>query len=161
MALFPRDRLMSSNKQLLTQGLFVENKYQSGIENSPFTLKEFKVGDAISMYQEYMKFDTEYEAAQHILGSWTHWKRLCECTWFQPYVGYWRDEMAIRNEALGKASIIAAVEEGNVAASKALVELENKRGKGRPTKSAVEGEKKRQAAVDTKVSSILERMNGK
>lgn len=161
MALFPRERLTSKMNHLLTQGLFIEYKHQTGNINSPYTLKEFEVHSCTSMYREFMKFNTEYEAAIHILGSWTHWKRLCDCEWFQGYIGYWREEMSIRNEAMSKAVLLKNAEEGNTVAAKAVIEQETKKTKGRPSKAEVKGERNRQASVDTKVTSILERMNGK
>jgi hypothetical protein len=47
---------------------------------------------------------TEYEFVNLFLGGWPHWKRLQACTWFQPYLEEWREELEVklRSEALAK-----------------------------------------------------------
>lgn len=145
----------------VTQALFYEFRFQTKCEDAPYTLGEFDHKGHKSMYQIYMGCDSEYEAAQKLLGSWKHWERLSECGWFKEYLEKWRDERQIREAALGKKVLIEKAEEGFVPAAKALLELAGKRKAGRPTKLEVTEERKKQANMDTKVSSILERMSGK
>jgi len=111
------------------------------------------------MYRIYMEAETEYEAAMTLLNSWKHWEILTATTWFQEHITKWRAEREIREAAIGKAVLISQAREGNVAAAKALHDQATKRKAGRPTKDRVEGEVKRQAAVESKVSNILDRMS--
>lgn len=85
------------------------------------------------MYKEYMKCDSEYEAAIHLLGSWPHWQRLCETNWFKPYRDTWEKEREIREIAIGKKVLIEEAENGNVTAARTLYGQKAPK-KGRPSK---------------------------
>ena len=149
-----RSQLMSSNGQYLTHGLFYEFRHHSK-RTGPYCLKENDWKGHLSMYQIYMSCSSEYEAAQKLLGSWKHWEILCNSPFFKKEVAKWREEHAIREAALGKATLIQQAQEGNVSAAKELINQANKRGAGRPSKAEVEAEKKRQAVVDSKVVDLL------
>lgn len=155
------DKLIGQSGHYLTQALFWEYRHQTGADYTPFTLKERDHSGCISMYRLYMSCETEYEAALKILNSWKHWQILCDAPWFQKELSKWREEREIRELALGKAVLIKNAEEGNVAAAKALIDTSSKRKAGRPSKIEVEEYKKKEAAANSKVSSILERMKDK
>ncbi len=153
---FEKEQLASSTGMPLTMGLFYEFRHQG--EATPiYTLKEHDWKGCKSMYKIYVSCSSEYEAAIKILGSWSHWKKLCKCTWFKPYLEDWKEEVLIREAAIGKATLIEAAEDGNVTAAKELVNQLNKKSAGRPSKKDQEKDKHRRTAIDQKVVSILER----
>lgn len=158
------DKFISENGVYRTQSLFIEYKRaDSNINHYPYTLKErdSKRTNAISMYRIYMECGTEYEAAIKLLNSWKHWEILCEAPCFKAHIKRWREEREIREAALGKSVLIKAAEEGNTTAARALIDLSGKRKPGRPSKIEIESERKRQAAIDNKVTSIIDRMANK
>ncbi|MGD9382191.1 MAG: hypothetical protein PVI03_07080 [Candidatus Thorarchaeota archaeon] len=118
-----------------TQALFYEHRHFTTCQiPAPYNLKEVDWKGSKSMYQIYMSYETEYEAAIALLGSWPHWQRLCKCKWFQPYKEKWDKEREVREEALAKKTLIDQTREGNVTAAKAL--LDKKKPRGRPVNHA-------------------------
>jgi hypothetical protein len=139
----PEDAVLRSvQNHKLTQGLFVE----FGTETAPYTLKEKNHRGRVSMYQVYMASTDEYEAAQKLLGSWSHWKFLCELTWFTegaPEHGHsglnaWREEMKLRDQSLARQILRERMDDGDISAAKKVYDEAKgvkSRGKvGRPTK---------------------------
>jgi len=158
--LFPRDKLMNDMNMVYTTGLFHEFNNQSAGAIPVYTLKTYDWKGHLSMYKIYMECSSEYEAAMKLLGCWSHWKRLCTCSWFIPYIESWKEEVLVREAAVGKAVIIKAAEDGNVAAAKELLkQMDKRKGPGRPSKEQKNLEKKRQSEVDLKVVSLLSRMD--
>lgn len=153
------DKIINIQGNYLTQGLFYEFRHQTKLEYIPYTLKEKDFDSYISMYRVYMECDTEYEAALKLLNSWKHWEILCSSPWFAKELVKWREEREIREIASAKSVLLEKVRGGDAASSKAIIEINNKRKAGRPSKIEVESEKKKAAAVDSRVSSILERMS--
>ncbi len=158
-SIYPRERFLSEIGSQLTQGLFYEYRHQTTTKASPpYTLREIEWKGCISMYQIYMKEESEYEAALILLGSWSHWTRLCKCSWFKPYVTAWREEREIREAALGKKTLIEKAAEGNVSAAKELVHQVTKAKKrGRPSKNDIEAREAKEKRIDQRVVSLLER----
>lgn len=155
------DRLIGPGGHYLTQALFFEFRHQTGSEYIPFTMKERDWKGHLSVYKIYMSCQSEYEAALKLLNSWKHWEVLCEAPWFAKELEKWREERSIREAALGKAVLIEQAESGNVTAAKILLDGATKKRAGRPTKESIQAERKKQAAIDNKVSSIIERMSNK
>jgi len=93
------DALKDKMGRYRTLSLFWENRNPDYI--APFTLKDRDHKGRISMYRKYMEYadPTEYEFAIAILGSWKHWKVLCNAEWFKPYVTEWREELKTRMES--------------------------------------------------------------
>jgi hypothetical protein len=151
-------KVIGDNGHYMTQALFYEFRFQTKNEKPIYNLKERDYKGTLSMYQIYMDSDSEYEAALKILNSWKHWEILCDRNWFLPHIEKWREERDIREAALGKATLIDQARDGNVTAAKALYDQSGKRKAGRPSKDEVEGHKKKQADIDSKVSNILDRM---
>lgn len=155
--LFPKDRLRNASGTPLTQALFYEYRHQCPDYTPIYNLKwEEDCKGTISMYRVYMESASEYEAAVRLLGSWKHWLKLCDCTWFNEYLEEWREEKAIQEKAIGKATLIAQAKAGNVNAARILdsqkISSTKKKGK--------EDTKKLQSArVNDKVTNLLERMN--
>ena len=158
--IFGIEKLRSGNK-MLTQGLFTEYRHQTtGGDTAIYTLKEQDHNDCISMYKVFIDSSSEYEAAQKLLGSWNHWKKLCKCSWFKPHLEDWKEEIKIREAAIGKATLIDAALDGNVTAAKELVnQLNKKSSPGRPSTKQVESNNDRLKKVDEKVVSLLTRMD--
>lgn len=155
------DKMVGGQGHYLTQALFYEYRFQSKSDYIPFTLKDKDWRGHLSAYKIYMASATEYEAAITMLNSWKHWEHLCQAPFFAKEVAKWREEREIRDAAMAKAVMIEKVKEGDLSASRSLYEIATKRKAGRPSKLEVESEKKKQAAIDNKVSSIIERMANK
>lgn len=66
-----------------------------------YTLKDVEHQGLPSLYQLYMAMEDiiEYDFAKAYLASWSHWERLCQCSWFQPYIAAWRHELAVKIKA--------------------------------------------------------------
>lgn len=129
-----------------TQGLFLE--YSN--PDAPYTLRNADVkrkGKPYrSMYKIFMECVDEYEAAERLLGSQAHWRKLCGINWFMkgiPEVGFegletWREDMVRRDESLAKKILIEQAKEGNVSAARALQSPQ----KQKPNKKAKETQTK-------------------
>jgi len=136
----------------LTQGLF----YEFNNLEAPFTLRSVdytsKRGNTYtSVAKIFIESVDEYEAAITILGSWEHWEKLCNLSWFTEgyttstgmvYGGLnnWRNQMKLRDESLAKSQLIDQVKTGNVAASRYLHEISTKHKAGRPKKVSAPAE---------------------
>lgn len=126
--------IRNDNNTCQTQSLF----YEYGNKDAPYTLKVHDVHKNgktyISMYSVYMTCADEYEAADRLVGSQYHWRRLCSIDWFMNGVpqfsheglNTWREDMRARDESKAKAVLIAAAEEGNVNAAKHLYDKSKK-----------------------------------
>lgn len=143
----------------LTKGLFREMNETKGIK-AIYTLSDEPKEGFISAREVYLNANdpSEYQVALDMVGSWEHWKRLCECDWFMEHVIKWREELELklRSSAL-KAIVNQSVKDGKeaVSAAKYIVEggwkgVGNKRG--RPSKEEV----KREARIQAELSSELE-----
>lgn len=96
----------------MTQSLFSEFKRGPGVYN----LTDFDSESSLSMKKIYLDIAdvTEYKAAVALLGSWEHWSKLCEATWFIPYINSWRDELElkIKSEAIQNLRLTSKEEGG-------------------------------------------------
>lgn len=131
----------------LTQGLFLE----WGNPDAHYTLKNRDIEkngkQYISMYKVYMASVDEYEAAEKLLGSQAHWKKLCNQSWFlngELRLGHeglqgWREDMEKRDRSSAKRKLIEAAEAGNVNAAKVLYGPQSTKKK-EPKKQPEEGE---------------------
>lgn len=144
-------KLKGSNGVRFTQQLF----YEFGNKDAPYTLRhEDHTASNGKTYKSFSKIylscTDEYEAAQELLGSWSHWKKLCGLDWFMKgkvynqdtgarYEGLeqWREEMRLRDESTNKRILQQMAQEGNVAAARYLNETARKQTgtKGRPQKN--------------------------
>ena len=134
--------IRNENNTCQTQSLF----YEYGNKDAPYTLKVHDVQKNgktyVSMYSVYMTCADEYEAADRLVGSQYHWRRLCGIDWFLNGVAQfsheglltWREDMRARDESKAKAVLIAAAEEGNVNAAKHLYDKSKKPATKQPEK---------------------------
>ena len=139
----------ASNGGYLTQGLF----YEFNNREAEYTLRdtdqeEYYVSNSGNKYRSfpylYRQFDSEYEFAITVLGSYAHWKRLCDCEWFKTgvasgtsYSGLndWREERKERENAKAHALVMKQIQEGNLQAAKVVLDNNKKTAsKGRPEK---------------------------
>jgi len=151
-----------------TKGLFFEQTL--GDKSSVvYTLKDQDHEGFPSLYRLYMEAEdlTEWDFADEYLGGWGHWKQLCNCAWFKPYIERWREELElkIRGAALRRIKREAKSDSRNAyTANKFLVDAgwrpkeENKNTKGRPTKEQVKRAANEMARSETQVDEDLERI---
>lgn len=131
-----------------------------------FTLKDRDHQGYPSLYRLYMDFDdlTEYEFAMEYLEGWEHWKLLCECSWFKPFVNRWREELHLSHaaSALRQVKRIAATNEnGSMAANKYLLEKgwqKNIDPVGRPSKEAIKRKAKEMILTEKEVDEDHKRI---
>ncbi len=146
-----------------TAALFWEHRLSSRTSNRGakpiYNLTERDHDGTLSMYQIYMQCATEYEAGLVLLGTTRHWRQLCGCKWFAPHVAAWRDEMALRDAALGREALIEAAAKGNYAAGKALIAATKipKEVKVKPGKDGYDNAKPRTKPADELIMAITDR----
>ena len=147
-------KYLDSNNQFRTDSLFAERIAQRHLEQGlepEFTLmerdKEWRGKKLPSMYNLFMQYNDEYEAAIGILGSKAHWDKLARTKWFSKgWVGFsghrgletWREDMLDRDMSIAKKTLIEAAKDGDTAAAKKLADLLKqqmpKKQVGRPLK---------------------------
>lgn len=101
-----------------------------------YTLKDTSHQGLPSLYEAYMAMEDiiEYDFAKTYLASWDHWERLCQCSWFQPYINSWRRELAIKVKARAVREIRLEAEAGGKNAYQANKWLVDKGWIGQETK---------------------------
>lgn len=127
-----RERLRASNGVQLTEALFEETciaaRNKDPAYQAPYSLKEFPTTDTPSAYQIYIHSVDETEAALKLVGSLSHWKKLCNLKWFltgRRDIGFegllqWRQDMWERDRSAAKKVLMKLASEGNVTAARAL-----------------------------------------
>ena len=156
------------NGRWLTQSLFIELSYGNP-EYAQFTLKdedhELNGKTYISIKRLFLALEdpTEYLFATTVLGGWAHWKRLQSNATLKPYIAEWREELEVKLRSAGVQEIAKEARSSGRGALQAAKWLADKgwiekKGAGRPTKEAVEGERKQLAAVKDAVENDLERI---
>jgi hypothetical protein len=132
-----------------------------------YTMYELPKDDLPSAYQIYMQSESEYEAAMKLVGSWTHWQRLCKSNKFmngsemESWTGLasWREEKEIKDKAYAYMLLKVSAADGNVQAQKAVLEGEKKAGqRGRPSKAQIEQAAKEAAKVTNDIKSDFSRI---
>lgn len=140
----------------LTDGLFFERP-GSSMSNCVFTLEEQDdlTNGLHSLYKLFIDSDdlTEYKIATDVFGSTTHWDRLCQCKWFQPYLSKMREDLKrkLRSKAIAEIMDMVLSTSSDAVRLNALKYL-SKEGidffedvpvsrikRGRPTKEEVRG----------------------
>ena len=151
----------------LTRGLFKETCFNDNVEPS-YTLGDEDKDNLLSMKKLYLECrdPTEMKAAQVLLGSWNHWKRLCDCDWFQEHIQDWREELEVLLRSEGITTIVEASKKKDavgVAAAKWLVEkgwAPKSEARGRPSKAEVERQASIQARIQGRVDDHLKLISG-
>lgn len=150
-----------------TQSLFKEF-YQKGTKAElyppVFTLKEFDDGDLPSMRQLFLSYNdpTGYSFAINVLGSYEHWKKLCQASWFkEDHLARWMDELEVKMMSDGIRGVVSTAEGDSAQAynaSRFLVDKGWLPKKGRPTKESIRKEAAMQAEIKGKVAGDLLRL---
>lgn len=149
----------------LTKGLFKETCDLKHIKPI-YTLSDEPKEGFISAREVYMNANdpSEYQVAIDMVGSWEHWKRLCECDWFMECVTRWREELELKLRSNALRSIVnQSLKEGKeaVSAAKYIVEggwkgSQNKRG--RPSKDEIKREARIQAELGGELEETMRRL---
>lgn len=156
-----------------TKGLFIEEVLYDPI-SAIYSIKEYdRTLDGKfypSLYKLYMEMEdvTEYEFATTYLDGWTHWKKLCDTSFFKPHIEAWREELTIKLKAKALANIkLKAMDPDNkdsYQASKYLVEKgweeKKKGGVGRPTKEKIKQEAQNILNTNNDVENDFQRLFG-
>lgn len=161
-----KSKFKNSNGERYTKSLFFETCV--GDKSSVlYTLKDEDHLGYVSLYKLFMAEEdlTEYEFANKHLDSWDHWCKLKECSWFQPYLERWREELFLKIQARSLKNI-KTLAKGQTrdafAASKYLLEKgwepKEKNTKGRPTKDAIKMEASRMAEEEKIHSEAAKRI---
>ena len=104
---------------------------------------------------------TGYKWAMKYLGSWKHYEKLMNTSWFPPYVETWTIEIKVKlkSDAIQAIRRIAgSKEQGALAAAKYLANLDYDSKRGRPSHAEVKGEARRQAALITQEDDDAQRI---
>lgn len=160
------DKYKDDQGRYLTQAMFKETSSVDMRKKFPpeFTLKEHDIKGYKSMKQLYMACEdpTEYSFAMEILGSWEHWQKLSNSTWFKPIVDAWREELEIKLRSKGIRTMAElAVKDKNKDAAKWLAQAGfklNSNSRGRPSKEEVQGELKKQARLKADIEEDASRL---
>ena len=148
----------NSSGKFYTKALFYEQTLADKA-SVVYTLKDRDHKGYDSLYRLYMDYDdlTEYEFAHAHLGGWEHWKLLCECSWFKPYIARWREELHLRHAAMALRQVkrIASTNDnGSMAANRYLLEKgweKNLNPVGRPTKEAIKRKAKEMVLTNEEI----------
>lgn len=110
-----------------------------------------------------LKDPTGRKWALTYLGDWSHWVRLMRCSWFKEAYDQWVSELnlQLKSEAMSKIMEIMGGDNGAqaLAAAKFIASEEYKKaGRGRPSKTEVDGELKRAVKALEQEDEDLERM---
>ena len=159
-----KSQLKDSMGRPLTQGLFIEIKYDP--EFAVYTLeeqdKEYKGEVYPSLKRLYLEMEdpTEYEfAVEHLLG-WNHWKRLNNNSLLSKHFVEWREELEVKLRSKAIQKIMDKSEmDGDFSASKWLADRGwEKRGAGRPSKADIEHRHKIEERIRGEFDEDFERL---
>lgn len=137
-----KTKLKDTSGRPLTQGLFLETKYDTTY--AVYTLKDedFEYQGVIypSLKKLYLEFEDpiEYAFANRYLLNWDQWQRICNNKLYSKMIEGWREELdlKIRSQSL-KGICDLAAESGNFQAYKFLMDKGwDKRAVGRPNTKA-------------------------
>ena len=138
----------------LLQALFFETTIDwSEKSDVLYTLKledhevDGKVYPSIHKAYVSMADASEYEFANKYFDGYTHWKKLCNCNWFKPYLDEMREELEVKlkAEALNRIREIALDKsnKSHYMANKFITEHGlgvKKDNRGRPSKEKIRAE---------------------
>lgn len=127
-----------------TRSLFVETIDAKVRENGYepiFTLRAQDLEDGTKSLKKIyldMMDPSEMLFAEEVFGTYEHWQKLTECTWFIPHLEQWRKELELKLIGLGVQQLQKQAKMGNVNAAKALMDRKwksDKKAVGRPRKA--------------------------
>ena len=126
-----RKELRDATSRQRTASLFAESVQAPTRESgySPYySLREYENEGLPSAYHVYMHSIDEADAALKLVGSYSHWRKLCSLQWFiNGSVAYgfeglaqWRKDMSERDKTAAKTVLLEQMADGNITAAKAL-----------------------------------------
>lgn len=132
-----------------TRSLFAEAIQSSVKEKGElvplYTLKNRDDKGLPSAYLIYMSSIDEFDAALKLVGTLTHWRKLCDAKWFLSGengldgLEQWRLDMAMRDQSMAKAQLIKTCGKGDSSSARKLLDMsktDTKRPIGRPATKA-------------------------
>lgn len=134
----------NKNGVYLTRDLFIETA-EHNPDQALYTLQPEEYKGYPSLYELYMDSNdaTEYTFANTYLGGWEHWQKLCNSSFFKPYIEKWRAELEIKHRSIALAKIMETAK-GNgrdaLQAAKYIADYSKIRPagtKGRPSKADI------------------------
>lgn len=153
----------------LLKALFFEIAVDSDRPDVLYTLKLEDHEGYPSLHRLYIEMEdsSEYIFAQTYFDNYSHWKKLCACQWFKPYLDDMREELdlKLRARALNNLRDIAEdkANKSNYLANKFIIDngLAPKRdNRGRPSKEKIKQEAdklfKNSEEVDEDYNRILQ-----
>jgi len=102
----------------------------------------------------------EYEFSYEYLLGWNHWQRICNNKLFTEKIAEWRRELELKIRSQAVRDIIdMTAEERSFQAAKWLADKGwDKKGAGRPTKEAVDAERRMQAELKDEYGADVKRL---
>jgi hypothetical protein len=150
----------ASGQHLLKQ-LFFETA-ETSRERVLYTLKGEDHEGYPSLRRIYLEMadETEFYFAEKYFDGYPHWKKLLACTWFVAALEPIRDELRSRNLADQLLFLKQASKNGNVSATKYLLEeaWKPKSKVGRPSKEKIKQEADRLFMSSQDINEDLERL---
>lgn len=146
------------NGKWRTYSLFWEHRTE-GYEYF-WTLKDRGTKELPSLKQIYLSYahipEYEYEFAEEVIGSWTHWQKLCK-SGLKQHIAEWREELEIKLKADALRNIINTASKGKEQSSLTAAKYLADKGyapstRGRPSKE----EKEKQLKIDSRIHSEIE-----
>jgi len=154
--------LKDGRGQQRTESLFHEViQPSSRLKYEPlYSLRDYEHKGYPSAYLIYMNSIDERDAALKLVGSMSHWRKLCACEWFLEgrievqFEGLeqWREDMIARDATLAKEVLMKNTSQGNVTAAKAL----HQTSKDEANNVASPRKKPKRKPSKTKEESIVE-----
>lgn len=148
--------------------LFLEFNKNNWEQYPPiYTMADTDRRGCTSARRVYLESVDEYEAAIKLVGSWQHWKRLCNIKLFvegppehrsEGWEGLkeWRKEKELRDKSQARELLWQAAKEGNVTAQRTL--YDPKEPVGRPSKEKVNRAAREQAEEERILKEGLSRV---
>ena len=159
----------------ILKGLFFEEAVNSDRPDTLYTLKEFDhdvPGEKVylSIHKAYVDMEdtSEYEFAKRYFDGWTHWKRLCACNWFKPFLASMREELDVklRARALNAMREVASdpSNKSHYQANKNIFDnglAIAKDNRGRPSKEKIKEEADKLFHLSSEIEEDYDRILGK
>ena len=168
-----KTKFTNSNGQKYLRKLFVEESYTANDKSMvQYSYRDTDHPEYPSLYKLYMDFEdpTEYQFAETYLLDYNHWLDLCQCTWFQPIVERWRQNLELKIKEKTLKSIIQIAEDPDSKNQfEALKILLNAGWKdkslkspkrGRPSSEEVKGRLKEIAQEELSLAEEYKRVSG-
>ena len=144
-----------------TESLFIETiQPQPAKSYDPlYSLRDYDHKGYVSAYLIYMSSVDERDAAMKLVGSMSHWRKLCTLKWFMngrpecqfEGINQWREDMAARDASTAKKVILDQCKEQNVTAARALDKMSRDATPKAPKAKAVKSE------ADSNITNFLSR----